>query len=109
VSTHRPETRYRVNFPVYLTWQAKDGTIRRALGKCRNISASGAMVETDYPLDRHTGVIVESDSFGRMGHATIRYCAREMMKYNIGVMFTAALGLSDNIRKKIFEKAIQEV
>jgi hypothetical protein len=109
MSAHRPEPRYRVNFPVYLTWQAKDGSLRRALARCLNISASGAMVETDYPLEQYAGVIVESDRFGRIGHATIRYCARQMMKYNIGLMFTASLGLSDSVRRKVFEKAIEEV
>jgi hypothetical protein len=73
----------------------------------RGFPPPGPWVETDDPLDRHTGVIVESDSFGRMGNATIRYCARQMMKHQIGLIFTSALGLSDSIRRKLFEKAVE--
>jgi hypothetical protein len=104
----RPEPRYRVNLPVYLMWQQKDGTVRRSAGKCLNLSASGALVETDYPLEPQTGLIVHSESFGRIGHAAVRYCRRQTMKYQVGLLFTASLGLADSVRRRIFDQAIQE-
>jgi hypothetical protein len=104
----RPEPRYSVCFPVYLTWQDKDGPIRRAQGKCLNLSASGALVETDYPLRHQLVLTVHSDKFGRMGHATVRHCQRHTMKYRIGLLFTSTLALSDSIRQKLFLDAVQE-
>ncbi len=105
----RPEPRFRVDFSVYLTWQDKGGLVRRSSAKCRNLSASGALIETDYPLQPQSGVMVHSDSFGRMGHAVVRYCRRQTMKYNVGLMFSADLALSDSMRKEIFEKATEIV
>ncbi len=61
---NRPEMRYRVSFSVYLTWQDKGGNIRSSPGKCVDLSASGAQIETDYPLAPLTVLTVQSDSFG---------------------------------------------
>ena len=41
----RPETRYRVDVPVFLMWQDRAGTMRRLPARCLDLSASGALVE----------------------------------------------------------------
>lgn len=102
----RPEPRFRVDFPTYLNWQDKKGTIRRAGARCVDLSASGARVETRDPLDLRSMVLVTSDQFGRMGNATVRYCRREGMKYIVGLQFSTAFGLSDPVRKAALDKVL---
>ncbi len=101
----RPETRYRVDFPVYLSWQDGQGAIRRASGRCVDLSASGAHIKTVDPLSRQSVVVVQSEKFGRMGHATVRYCRRAGMKYEVGLHFSMPLTLGDGLRKEILDKA----
>jgi hypothetical protein len=105
---NRPEPRYRVDFPVFLAWQDKRGTVHRSQARCLDISASGAHMETIDPFPPQTCVVVHSDGFGRMGHASVRYCRRVGMKYRVGLQFTSALALSDAMRKKFLADAIQE-
>jgi hypothetical protein len=104
----RPETRYSVDFPVFLTWQDRLGAVRRLPARCSNLSASGAHVETTDPFAPYTQVLVSSENFGRLGHASIRYCRRQGMRYRIGLQFTSALVLSDAMRKKMLAQAIGE-
>jgi hypothetical protein len=40
--------------------------------------------------------------------ASIRYCRREGMKYNIGLEFEVAFGLSDPVRRTILERVLCE-
>ncbi len=101
----RPEVRYRVNLKVYLTWQDATGTVRRCPAKCVDLSASGARLETIDPMAKHLQVIMSSENFTRMGHATVRYCAREGMKYRVGLQFTSLLTLSDAMRQEAVERA----
>ena len=102
----RPEKRYRVDFPVFLTWQQKNGSIQRVSGRCVDLSPSGAKLETKDPIEPRTTIVVQSGQFGRMGMASIRYCRREGMKYSVGLEFSAVFGLSDPVRKKILEKVL---
>lgn len=104
----RPEPRYRVDFPVFLSWQDRKGVVRRSAGRCLDLSASGAHVETIDVFEPQTRVLVHSDGFGRMGHASVRYCRRQGMKYKVGLQFSSVLVLSDSMRRKILEKAILE-
>jgi len=104
----RPETRYRVDFPVFLMWQDRAGTLRRLPGKCLDLSASGALVEARDAMAPQSGVVMNSDGFGRIGHASVRYCRRQGLKYRIGLQFTSALVLSDSMRRKFLERAIGE-
>ena len=48
-------------------------------------------------------VVIQSDHFGRMGHASVRYCRRESMKYFVGLQFSAPFELGDPVRRKILE------
>jgi hypothetical protein len=99
------EPRFRVSMKVYLTWQDAQGAIRRCPAKCIDLSTSGACVETIDTLKPHSDVIVYSENFARMGHATVRYCSREVMKYRIGLQFSTALALGDAIRQQAVLRA----
>ena len=97
----RPEERFHVDFQIFLSWQEKSGAVRRAMGRCVDLSASGAKLETLDKMDARSMVLVHSEQFGRMGNATIRYCLREGMKYSVGLQFSAAFGLGDPVRRKM--------
>jgi hypothetical protein len=101
------EQRYQVDFPVFLSWQVNDA-VHRVMARCVNLSPSGAKLETKDRLEAHTMVLVHSDRFGRMGMASIRYCARRTMKFEVGLEFSVTFGLSDPVRKKILDGVLEK-
>jgi hypothetical protein len=103
----RPEERYLVDFPVFLSWQQRNGSIHRVPGRCVDLSPSGAKLETKDRLEPRSTIVVQSEQFGRMGMASIRYCNRNGMKYVVGLEFSSVFGLSDPVRKKILEKVLR--
>lgn len=104
----RPEDRYQVDFHVFLSWQAKNGGIHRVPGRCVDLSSSGAKLETRDRLEVRASILVHSEQFGRMGTASIRYCVRKGMKYEVGLQFSSAVVLSDPVRKKILDRVLRE-
>jgi hypothetical protein len=58
-------------------------------------------------MEPGTGVTVQSDEFGRMGHATVRHVQRDKMQYLVGLRFGAAFGLGDPARRKILESVLK--
>jgi hypothetical protein len=103
----RPEQRHRVDFPVFLSWEQKNGVVHRVPGRCVDLSPSGARLETRDRLEPRTTIAVQSEQYGRMGMASIRYCTRHGMKYIVGLEFSAVSGLSDPVRKKIMENVLR--
>jgi len=101
-STTAREERYEVDFPVFLSWQANDGS-HRVTARCVNLSPSGAKLETKDRLEVRASILVHSEHFGRMGMAAIRYCERKAMKYEVGLQFAAIFRLSDPARRKILD------
>lgn len=99
----RPEERYPVDFQVVLTWQ-KNGVTQRVVGRCVDLSPSGAKLETRDKLEKHASVLVHSEQFGRMGLASIRHCTRHGMKYNVGLRFNTAFGVSNPVRRQALER-----
>lgn len=100
--TQRPE-RYRVNFTVFLSWQDSKGLIRSVSGRCLDLSPAGLLIETRDVLSPGQTVLIQSEQFGRMGHASVRHCRREPMKYFVGLQFSAPFGVGDPVRRKILE------
>ena len=49
---------------------------------------------------------VESKEFGRMGHAMVKFCRRDQMRYVIGLSFSVPFGISDPARRKILERVM---
>lgn len=103
----RPK-RFKVDFPLFLSWQDKQGIVRRLTGRCIDLSAGGAQVETKDQLPAQCMVLMTSECFGRMGNASVRYCRRMGMKYKVGLHFTSAFQLSDPARKEILDKVLQK-
>ena len=101
--TNRGEDRRDVDFQVFLSWEAKNGGVQRVAARCLNLSPSGAKLETKDPVEVRAGVLIHSGRFGRMGMASIRYCVRDGMKYEVGLEFSAPFALGDPVRKKILE------
>jgi hypothetical protein len=99
------EKRFRVSMKVYLTWQDAQGVIRRCPGRCVELSTSGACVEMIDLLKLYSHVIVYSENFARMGHATVRYCTRELMKYRVGLQFSTEFVLGDAMRLEAVARA----
>jgi hypothetical protein len=101
------EERYEVDFPVFLSWQVNDA-VHRVMARCVDLSPAGAKLETKDRLAAHTMVLVHSESFGRMGMASIRYCVRQTMRYEVGLEFSVTFGLSDPVRRKILEGVLEK-
>jgi len=99
----RSEERYPVDFQVFLSWQA-NGVTRRVAGRCVDLSPSGARLETRDKLEARTTVLVHSEQFGRMGLASIRHCTRLGMKYDVGLQFHTAFGMSSPMRRQALEQ-----
>jgi hypothetical protein len=99
----RPEERHSVDFTVFLSFQGAGGAVQRVTARCVDLSPSGAKLETKDRLTVRDNVLVQSEKFGRMGLASIRYCVRTGMKYEVGVEFAAAFRLSDPARKRILD------
>lgn len=101
----RPEERFAVDLKVYITWEDEKRVVRRSTAHCVDISASGARLEMIEPLPKFGQVTVSAENFTRMGHAVVRYCLREGMKYRVGLQFTSLLTLSDSMRREAVERA----
>jgi hypothetical protein len=101
----RPEARHRVDLQLNLTWQDRQGGIHRASARCLDLSASGARITSIDALEPRSVVILHSEKFGRIGHATVRYCRRAAMKYEIGLHFSTAPALNEILRKEIADVA----
>jgi hypothetical protein len=104
----RPEVRYRVDFPVFLSFLGAKGDLQRVAGRCVNLSSSGARLETKDQLAIRSTVLLHSEHFGRMGTASVRYCVRDGMKYSVGVQFASVFPLSDPERRKMLESVQQQ-
>jgi hypothetical protein len=100
----RPEDRDSVDFPVFLSWNSKTGGVARVSGRCVDLSSSGAKLETIDQLEIRGNILVDCKELGRMGMASIRYCVRKGMKYEVGLHFNSALALGDPGRKKILDR-----
>jgi hypothetical protein len=104
----RLEERHDVEFQVFLSWQGPQGVIHRVAGHCVDLSPSGAKLETRDPIAARTSVLVESRQFGRMGMASIRYCSRIGMKYEVGLQFSTAFMLGSPLRKTILANVLRQ-
>jgi hypothetical protein len=100
------EERFKVSFSVSLMWQEKSGEISRLAGRCVDLSSEGISVEVKDRVSPGVVVQVESKEFGRMGHAIVRFCRRDQMRYVIGCKFSAPFGISDPARRKILERVL---
>jgi len=100
------EERFKVSFSVTLLWQERSGAVSRLNGRCVDLSPEGISVELKDRLNVGTPVQVESREFGRMGHATVRFCRRDQMRFLLGFRFSAPFGVSDPARRKILERVL---
>jgi hypothetical protein len=100
------EERFKVSFSVSLLWQEKPGDIRRLAGRCVDLSSEGISVEVKDRVSPGAAVQMESPEFGRMGHAIVKFCRRDRMRYLIGCRFSAPFGVSDPARRKILERVL---
>ena len=90
----RPEDRHRVDFQVFLSWSSRTGGVARVSGRCVDLSPSGAKLETIDHLETRSNILVDCKELGRMGMASIRYCVRKGMKYEVGLHFNSAWHLA---------------
>lgn len=101
------EERYKVDFTVFLSWQANNA-VHRVAARCVDLSPSGAKLETRDRLEVRSSILVQSNQFGRMGMASIRYCVRQGMKYEVGLEFGGTFELSDPVRRKILDAVLDK-
>jgi hypothetical protein len=100
----RPELRHAAGFHVQLSFTDRNGSTLRVAGRCTDFSASGMRVETRDRLEPNSTVVVTSTELGRLGHATVRYCRRETMRYIVGLHFYAQIKLGGHARSSLLRK-----
>ena len=101
----RPEPRHSADFQIRIAFQDRTGITRQISGQCTDLSSFGAQVETKEPLDLRMNVMLSSKEYGRMGHASIRYCRRTGMKYVVGLQFSVQLRLAGSARGEMLKAA----
>ena len=94
----RPEPRYQVDFQLRIALHDRTGAMRQVAGRCTDLSASGLQIEMRDPVEVRSTVTLSSEQFGRMGHASVRYCRRISMKYVVGLHFSVQFKLADPAR-----------
>jgi len=101
----RRHTRQPFEGQVQVSWKDSRGQVKSLSAKCLDLSAEGARLETNAPIPPRTGIILHSATYGGLGAASVRHCARQALKYLIGVEFTSALALASPGRKRCLESA----
>ena len=96
----RRETRYPLNCAVQLSWRTPSGGMGTMRGDCQDVSSHGARIQANQPLEARSSVYLQASALGLMGNATVRYCRRRGVKYDIGLEFTWASQLAEAGRKK---------
>ena len=99
------EERFSVCFPISLMWEDA-GMVRRIIGRCVDLSPEGIKVEVRDRVKVGTTVLVASNQFGRMGHASVRHVQRHKMQWMTGLKFGIAFGLADTVRRKTLERVL---
>lgn len=80
------------------------GQVQSLRARCLDLSAEGARLETDTPIPPRTSITLHSARYGSLGTASVRHCARQALKYSIGVEFTSSLVLAGQGRKRCLEE-----
>jgi len=101
----RRHTRQPFEGPVQVSWKDARGQVKSMSAKCLDLSAEGARLETNAPIPPRTGITLHSATYGGLGFASVRHCARRALKYFIGVEFTSALALASPGRKRCLADA----
>ena len=83
-----------------VSWKDARGNVQNLRAKCLDLSAEGARLEVDAPIPVRTKVTLQSERYGSLGSASVRHCVRHILKYSIGLEFTASLALADLARKR---------
>lgn len=103
--TMRRHARQPFESQVQVSWKDSRGQVKSLLAKCLDLSAEGARLETNVPIPPRTAITLHSARYGGLGAASVRHCARQALKYLIGVEFTSALALAGPGRKRCLEAA----
>ena len=88
-----------------MSWKDPRGQMKNLGAEFLDLSAEGARLETNAPIQPRTAVTLHSARYGGLGAASVRYCTRRALKYVIGVEFNAALALASPGRKRCFQDA----
>jgi hypothetical protein len=86
---------------VQVSWQSASGEMKTTRAKCLDISAQGARIECEGPLDFRMNVYLQAPAYGLMGNATVRYCRRSGMKHIVGLLFSSAAREGEQGRKRL--------
>lgn len=103
-SQMRRHARHPFEDVLRVTWKDTRGQLRKLKARCLDLSPEGARLETDTPIQSRTNIALDSARFGSLGTASVRHCARQGLKYAIGVEFTASLALAGEGRKRCLQQ-----
>ena len=83
-----------------VSWKDSRGQVKNLRARCLDLSAEGARLETSEPIPSRTSITLHSEQHGSLGTASVRYCVRHILKYHLGVEFTASLALAGQARRR---------
>jgi len=87
-----------------MSWKDPRGRVQQLRAKCLDLSAEGARLETDTPIQTRSRISLHSPRYGSLGTASVRSCVRHTLKYWIGVEFTSSLALAGEARKRCLDE-----
>ena len=101
--TKESRRRPRATVPglVKLLWQDATGAHRTAQAQCLNISEIGMRIDLHSPVPVRQYLRVESDQYGLLGMASVRYCTREGIRFVAGLEFSSGMRYRPQMEKSI--------
>ena len=83
----RAHPRYSGNVAAWVAWQEKDGSHRHLMGRCVDISVSGARLELAFPIPPGTIVTTGIPRLHLTAKSVVRHCAESIQQFAVGVEF----------------------
>ena len=99
----RVDERRPFRCPVQVSWQTRAAGPRTISAKCVDLSPQGARLECAEAIDVRTNVYLQAPDHGLLGNATVRYCVRKGLKYDVGLLFSSVASQADQGRKRILD------
>ena len=83
----RRHPRYTGNVAAWVAWREKDGSHRHLMGRCVDISVSGARIELAFSIPPGTNVTAGIPRLNLTAKAVVRHCTESMQLFAVGIEF----------------------
>lgn len=86
---------------IVISWQSQGFTKSQRVQGI-NVSDSGVQVMCAEPMEVRSIVYLKSPAYESLGNASVRFCRRTGMKYQVGLEFSTAKQLDLQRRQRLF-------